>query len=350
MSDPGTVAVARLALGDHVIDQTNSSNNPTRTALFVVGMPRSGTKLLRSLLNRHSALHIPDYESRFIPKMARRYAGIADLREHGAFDQLAASIAKTNFWHNLVTRDGSIDESRWRSRIQRWDFEGVIRALYEQLAENAGKRIWGDKTPQYLTELPTIAQHFPYARFVHIVRDARDVCLSSRQAWGKCLLRNAQRWNDDVARCRADGKRLEGRYLELRYESLIQQPRIELERICEFLAIPFEADMLTLLRSPEELGDTKGVSSIVSTNSGKWRDKLSAQQLQAMENVAGQVLHECGYETTFRDRARRVPQWKMSLMRALDAVNFARVSFRNTPNVKRALRILRTSTTYRSSA
>lgn len=319
-------------------------------AVFVVGMPRSGTKLLRSLLNRHSALHIPDYESRFIPEMARRYADIADLREGGAFDGLAASIAQTNFWHNLVTRDRAIDDQRWRARIEQWSFEGVVDALFSQVAEHAGKRVWGDKTPQYLTQIALIARHFPYARFIHIVRDARDVCLSSKHAWGKCMLRNAQHWNDRVALCRADGEQLGNRYLELRYELLIQQPRAELERICEFLDLPFEADMLTLVRPPEELGDTKGVAEIVSTNSEKWRTQLSTREQTALESVAGRVLEDCGYETSYDGPARRVPQWKMALMRGMDAAVFARANLRNATGLKRVLRIIRTSAIYRSSA
>ena len=92
-------------------------------------------------------------------------------------------------------------------------------------AGQLGKIIWGDKTPNYLLYLPLLKTLFPKAKFVHIIRDVRDYCLSINAAWQKNPYRAAQRWHDSIKKCRKDGKTLpQGDYMEINYEALIDDP------------------------------------------------------------------------------------------------------------------------------
>ena len=179
--------------------------------VFIVGMPRSGTKLLRTLLNQHSDIGIPENESHFIPYYYRRLGGFGDLRDRINFDKFFQTISKSTFFCRLIERGKDISPDEWYQAVGCWDYGGVLKALYQLLARNEGKNVWGDKTPQYLTQLDLLWSIFPDARVIHIIRDARDYCLSMKRAWGKAMLRSAQRWADDVRLCREIGQELGGR-------------------------------------------------------------------------------------------------------------------------------------------
>ena len=87
--------------------------------------------------------------------------------------------------------------------------QGVFEALIRHDSDARPDGVWGDKSPNYRAHLPLLRQLWPEARFIHIIRDARDVCLSSHKAWKKAVLRNAQRWTDEVRACRRDGQALQ---------------------------------------------------------------------------------------------------------------------------------------------
>ena len=90
------------------------------------------------------------------------------------------------------------DMESWFQGITKWDYAGVVEAYYKQYAENKHAQIWGDKTPGYLSHIPLLKRLYPQAKFIHIIRDVRDYCLSIHKAWNKNILRAAQRWSDDI--------------------------------------------------------------------------------------------------------------------------------------------------------
>ena len=126
-------------------------------------------------------------------------------------------------------------------------YADVIRCLNASYARSRGKTRYGNKTPKHVLHMPEIAELFPEARFVHIVRDGRDVALSYlSKDFGPSDVRSAADvWRARVERGRADGARLgERRYAELRYEDLLTDPEAELRTICAFLDLPFDDAML----------------------------------------------------------------------------------------------------------
>src|SRR3712207_7075395 len=99
-------------------------------------------------------------------------------------------------------------------------FEALVR--HDVGAPRGSDLIWGDKSPMYTEHIGLLAELYPQARFIHIVRDARDCCLSAHNAWRKNMVRWAQRWAEGVTKARADGRRIPDRYLEIRYEDLLE--------------------------------------------------------------------------------------------------------------------------------
>ena len=177
---------------------------------FVVGNPRSGTKMVRELLNASPDLWMSEVESHFIPKFTRTIARYGDLTERAAFDRLAAALRGTRAFWQWEHRGVHVPDDEWWAACPRRDWTGVIEGLFRCVhrreiphASTSWEAIvWGDKTPVYMSELPLLATLFPQARVVHVVRDPRDCVLSGEEAWGNTSLRSAQLWADRARACR----------------------------------------------------------------------------------------------------------------------------------------------------
>jgi hypothetical protein len=295
-----------------------------RSIVFLVGMPRSGTKLLRELLNRHSAIAIFPNESHFIPGLQRRAGPYGDLRDRDAFSALYAELAGTIFFERLERQGIVIDEDEWFGRLQGGDIRHALEALFDCYAAMTGARIVGDKTPEYLTAIPLLSELFPGAKFVHIMRDPRDYALSMRNAWGKSLLRAAQRWKTRIRKFGADVRAHPVEYLEVRYEDLVSDPRPILQKTCDFLGVPFEPAMLTLEQPVENLGDTQGAATIVRDNFGKWKQELGEDEVRQIEAIAGKLMSELGYVVEHVAGDEDVHPLLLQAYRMRDGVNLFR--------------------------
>lgn len=299
--------------------------------LFLVGMPRSGTKLLRALLNGHSRIRVPGVETEFLPWLARRRERFGDLRERARFDAFYAQMQRHTYFRWRREHGRLIDAQRWHAACADFSaaglFEGLLRAEVD--APSGSGRIWGDKSPSYIDDLPLLRELYPAAKVLHIIRDARDHCLSTRKAWGKDMLRAAQRWADGVRKARRDGAALGPDYLEVRYEDLLARTEEELRRACAFLGVEFEPAMLALDRSTEDLGDARGARRVLGDNRDKFRHAMEPKTLARIEELAGPVLLECGYELVLPPRPpRRLSGVEMRLAQLRDAVQMTRANRR----------------------
>lgn len=303
---------------------------------FVIGQPRSGTKMLRELLNASPDVWISDVETGFIPHFTRRIAAYGDLREREAFDRLAAALEETRaFWY-WRRRGVAIDRDAWWAACPARDWPGVLAGLYHVVhdaemgaaARPWGEILWGDKTPRYMTEIPLLAGLFPASRFVHIVRDPRDCALSAASAWGNAPLRTAHRWAEQVACCRRDGAVLgPARLLELRYEDLVADVRGELARVFDFLGVPPPPDAGRFLRMPENLGTGRGRSDVVAANRRKWEAEMAPALRRRIEAIAGDLMDAYGYEREHPDVAvRPLGAWTLRALVLRDAL--AQLRFR----------------------
>ncbi len=182
--------------------------------------------------------------------------------------------------------------------------------LFDAWARQDGKPRWGDKTPHYVREIPTLLQLFPDAKVIHIYRDGRDVALSWLRS--KLLPRNlftaATLWRSWVQAGRRAGAALSAdSYLEVRYEQLVAAPDRTMQSICAFVHEPFCHEVLTmnaLPRGPRIDALTVSKTHIVSTNVEKWKTQLSEDDRRLFASVAGDLLDELGYPSP--DRARPI--------------------------------------------
>lgn len=305
-----------------------TSKFPFKGPLFIVGMPRSGTKLLRELLNRHAQISIAKIETEFLPAWAERWYTYGNLEDRNNFRKFYSEAVKLPYFIYQREMNRLITEALWYEGCNEYSVQGVFEALLRHDLDVPKKSgiIWGDKSPSYIRHIHFLAKLFPTAKFIHIVRDVRDYVASMQKAWHKHPLRAAQRWADDVQRTYEAMLSLGEKGLEIRYEDLLEDPRAVLEKICNFLEVGFDDRMMWLDEPTENLGDAKGIVGIVKDNKAKYKDRLPADQLRKVEEIAGETMIIYGYAPVLAlaGLSHRLPKWKMRAYQLLDGIGLIR--------------------------
>jgi hypothetical protein len=311
--------------------------------LFLIGMPRSGTKLLRAILNEHAAVAIPETETEFLPWWVTNWSAFGDLSDERNFRRFYQSCQRLPFFMYLNDAERGIDVESWYRKCHDFSPAGVFETLIRlHLGLNRGDgTVWGDKSPSYLTQLPMLKQLYPRARFLHIVRDVRDYCLSINRAWGKNVFRAAQRWSDDVAACRSAGLKFGDDYLEIRYEDLLHDPVEAARRVCAFVGVPYYPDLLKLSQVTENIGDARGMREIATQNVGKFSTGLDEATIRKIEAMAGRTLREVGYACEYDGRPKRLGAIRLKYLQVLDGVNLILFSARDRGMLGALLFVLR---------
>jgi hypothetical protein len=265
--------------------------------VIVLGVGRSGTTLLRVMLDRNTTLAIP-YESFFVPQLAHRHGGRPKL------DDFLDDLGRLRTLYDWGIKP---DDVRPRLREGMTTSE-AISAIFETYAERQGKARWGDKTPLYMQQLPLLQGLFPDAIWVHLVRDGRDAALSflelpegfSGKTWAqpRTAAQFAARWRTEILAAQRLGRHAGDRYLELRYEDLVDEPEQWLRRVCEHASLPWEADMLDHTRPSDtaHMPEHRNLAQPPTPGLRDWRNQLSRDDALAFEHVAGDVLQGFGYE------------------------------------------------------
>ena len=284
--------------------------------MIVLGVGRSGTTLLRVMLDRHSELAIP-YESFFVPQLAHR---------HGRRPQLDEFLDDLGRLRTLYDWGIGPDDVRPRLREGMTTRE-AIAAIFETYAERQGKPRWGDKTPLYMQQLPLLERLLPDARWVHLVRDGRDAALSflelpegfAGRTWAqpRTVAQFAARWRTEILAARRLGRHSGARYLELRYEDLVAEPERELRRVCEHTSLPWEATMLdhTRVSDTAHMPEHRNLAQPPTPGLRDWRSQMSGEDALAFEQVAGDVLRSSRYELLEPNEGYPTPRGRLELVR-----------------------------------
>lgn len=292
-------------------------------------MPRSGTKLLRSLLSEHSRIAIPPFETEFFPYWVAHWSKFGDISDYSKFKKFYTAMLKFPYFIYCESAGKLIDSRKWFEVCHDYSPAGVFEALVRHDVMSLSikeKTLWGDKSPSYINHLPLLKSHFPVAKFIHIVRDVRDYCLSINKAWGKNMMRAAQRWVDCIEGVKLVSKYFPSDYLEIRYEDLLNKPESELRNICFFLDIQFDSRILHLSATSENIGDAKGQVEIMKDNKGKYKKKMKSVLQKHIEAIAGSLLTSLDYPVVYPSKTQRLSKNEMFFYKVLDGVNIAYTS------------------------
>lgn len=264
--------------------------------VFLVGMPRSGTKLLRELFNQSDDIYIPQAETDFFGEFDRHFQG----RQHALPADLLPlmnRIEQHPYTHFRAFYAPALTLERWQAAVADWTPAGLFEAIIRSESDAASNaRIWGDKSPKHIRCLEALDEYFDTPRIVHIVRDARDQAISSARAWGKSTVRAAWRWNEQVNAASDYMCNRKGPGAECRYEDLVADPEGVMRRICAAIDIEFSPRMASPAGTVENLGDTKGVAGVSAANVRKYENLLCAEEVEQLTRLAHSGLQRFGYD------------------------------------------------------
>jgi hypothetical protein len=270
--------------------------------VVVLGVSRSGTTLLKEMLDAHPQLAIPS-ESYFVPQLWHRHGQVPG-REPFLDD--VGRLPRIREW--------GISREDVASRLpERPSFPEAIEAIYGAYADTRGKPRFGDKTPAYMQRLPLLERAFPGAAYLHLIRDGRDAALSflamrRRPSFNWARPRGvaafAAQWRREVQAARRFGSdRAAGRYLELRYEDLIAEPEGALRDVCAFLRLEYVPAMLEYHRrdrDPGHMVDHRALARSPRPGARRWREQMAPGDVTRFEAIAGELLADLGYEISVR--------------------------------------------------
>jgi hypothetical protein len=273
----------------------------TDAPIFVIGAPRSGTTLLRIMLSSHPRIYIPP-ESDFIPRLYLGRARAAMSPERAVRD-VQTILANRRFLHEWL--GAPPDAAAFVAALPELTPAALLDAFYRAYAAQHGAARWGDKSPIYTRHVPLLAEIFPCARFVHLIRDGRDAALSTLAAYPDRFYVDmyfaARSWRQRVRAARRAGPALgPAHYTELRYEELTTDPEAVLRRLCDFLGEDYAPAMCEPHKLARELLRPQGrhapVREPVHANSGGWRTGMAPADQRLFHAVASDLLADLGYD------------------------------------------------------
>ena len=300
---------------------------------FIVGNDRSGTTMLRLIIDRGPDAAIPP-ESMFLTDLADAFTAGGPRTPEEA-EALMAEVwnhPKVRLWE-LPGPPPAVPEGLDPRDAYRW----IVEAPYRAYAARHGKPRWGDKTPHYVHHVDHLLAVWPRARFVVLVRDGRDVALSLKRmpfgpnnAWAA-----AQWWARGIRAGEQAHRDHPDRVLVARYEDLAADPRGHVPRVCAFLGLHYDEDMLALERADRRKVVADQASWFptlfdgVNTRAvGRWQREMSLHDRRLFAGLAGDELAALGYPVP-DDRATRPSErrarWYDRHNQLLRNVNFLRL-------------------------
>lgn len=282
--------------------------------VFIVGCPRSGSSYVYHLLL--SAGGFAEY---------RTQINYYDVLEP-IYGDLGSAGNKRRMLKDWVQSKAfcasGLDATELEKKVMSECHGGsdFLRIVMEEVARHQGVEQWVDSTPTNAPHMLRIKRDFPNAKFIHIIRDPRDVVLSlDKRGWTRplpwdkrnSLLAGGIYWKWIVRKCRQYGRQVGPDYYETRYEGLVQNPADELRALGAFL----ECDLNYERIRANSVGSVKKpLTSFKEDLSegrfnpvGRWKEKFPSEQLARLEALIGDYMQELGYAlaTSGEDRSLR---------------------------------------------
>jgi len=278
---------------------------------FIIGTGRCGSTLLRLLLDKNPILAMTPETHWLLPvinSLSIEPKNISNLR---------TILISMPHWADMHINNKQLDSILNKHNVE--DPINTIRNIYYYYATNQGKARIGDKTPGHILDMHTIASILPEVRFIHIIRDGRDVALSFRDVWfgpGKDIRDAAIFWTWRIREARQQAQFLPF-YLEVKYEDLIKDTEFTLQKIADFIEIPFNKLQLDAYHTAKdrlmELVDINRNDKIIpgsmrrsifdrtaslpdESRIGRWKKELTNEEIVSFERIAGEMLSDLKYE------------------------------------------------------
>lgn len=217
---------------------------------FIIGTGRCGTSMLAQMLNSHSKICVPP-ELQILFEYSNNGPRLHEIfkeKKNESFgledfvDLLKARCPHK--FHEYFDYRSFFEKQQYPIR----SLKKLANSLYSEIAESKHKEMFIEQTPWYGQRIDILNELFPEAKYIHMVRDGRDVAISFARTpwWHRDIGKNLERWHAEVWQIIESSNQIlsQNQMLQVRYEDFVEQPEYSLRRICDFLGIDFEGAML----------------------------------------------------------------------------------------------------------
>ncbi len=291
----------------------------SKAPVFVLGCGRSGTTLLYHMLLSAGNFAVYRVESNVINLLEPRFGDLSDRRNQ-------RRLLEAWYDSRLYTLSG-LDKPQLEARVAAECKNGgdFLRIIMEEMARKQGVERWADTTPEHLLHLHRIKETIPNALIIHIIRDGRDVALSTEKLgyirpfpWDRrpVSMVSGLYWEWMVNKGRRDGKALGDDYIEVNFEDLIERPQETLNKLGPFIGQELDYEHIQKV----------GIGSVSAPNTsfkggqqeqfspiGRWKTGYSPEDLSTLEGLIGGTLQDLNYELS----APQSPRSDLARMRTM---------------------------------
>jgi len=284
------------------VDEQRDRGWRSKAPVFVIGCGRSGTTLLYHMILSAGNFAVYRTESNVINLLEPRFGNLSSARNKRRLLEA---------WYNsrLYALSG-LDKEDIATKVMARVRNGgdFLCTIMEEMARQQGVERWAECTPEHILHLRRIKETIPNALIIHIIRDGRDVALSTdkqgyirRLPWDKkpSVMVAGLYWEWMVNSGRRDGRLLGDDYTEVRFEELVTHPRETLARLGQFIEHDLDYDRIQQV----------GIGSVSEPNSsfksgskdefnpvGRWRSGYTPETLTMLEGLIGETLEDLGYK------------------------------------------------------
>ena len=279
--------------------------------IFMLGTQRSGSSLLRLMLNelpRIAAPHPPHILQRLMPLVTN----YGDLDKNENFSQLVEDVCRLVELNPVPWEGVTLDPREIQRRCHRRTLMSVYESVYDAMSDAWEARSWCCMSLANIAYLPQIEAHFRSPRYIYLYRDGRDVAVSFRKAavGEKHFYHIAKEWAGTQQLALGMRERIgPSRFFSISYESLTSEPEMSMRLLCKFLGVRFDNSMLEFYKSDEarraaESSELWGnvIKPIMADNTRKFLRDASREDIRIFESVAGDVLSALGYDCFYVQR------------------------------------------------
>ncbi|MFC1862372.1 sulfotransferase [Thermodesulfobacteriota bacterium] len=269
--------------------------------IFIVGMARSGTTLLSEILNSHSKIAVSPETHYFRNYWLKDTQ--TSLKMRGKLSEnFLASAGFKQFGFPIEEKkeiEYEISESLKTGQTE------ILSNIMTHYRLKEKKPFWAEKTTAHLMYIPEIARLFPACKFICITRDPRDICLSLKKAsfhTGTTTLSIARRWKKYTTRTSLYKNTYKDNFLEIKYEELIVNTEQIIKKICMFLGIDYEKNMLirngvpTTFDKDKEYWKMNASRPIDRNNFGKWKKEMDVGEIYFFQKFLSKEIDFYNYE------------------------------------------------------
>lgn len=276
--------------------------------VFMIGTQRSGSNLLRLMLNQLNDIaspHPPHILERMFPLMS----SYGDLKDDNRFKMLVDDVCRLVELNPVEWRGVKFDRDKIASQASERSLMAVYSAVYDEYAKAQNAKTWCCKSLANIKYIDEIKHYYKHPKFIYLYRDGRDVALSFQKAvvGEKHIYNIAKDWANTQSLAMNLKSSLSDKYFHsISYEDLTQKPEESAKALCAFLGADYVPEMLDFHKTKEAENAAKSselwgnvTSPILKNNSKKYIKEMSEEDVRVFESVAGEMLDCLGYDRDF---------------------------------------------------